>query len=830
MNSRAALVALPGIDGAFSYLIPSALKSQVVPGVRVLIPFRSRRVTGFVTEVSEEARENATRSIEQTLDNGPALNAELLRVTKWVSEYYLSPWGDAMRAAIPGGIDAEDQFKFCLGERAASQLQLDESGFPREVQDLLDALQENPLTARQVKKNFALNPDGAEIRGLKQRGLIEYRAFLQGPRVNELIERVLHLTDVARDALADESLFAQVRTKSGQRLIRELRDGGEEGVTRSSLLKGASKNRREALSELLAQKLVREERRVVSRWKPDALNGFPSERIASLTDAQSAALERLSGSLETKRYEAFLLFGVTGSGKTRVYIEAIERALSLGRTALVLVPEIALTPQLWGRFRAAFGERVAIQHSAQAPAERYDLWRAIAKGEFPVVIGARSAVFAPLENLGVVVVDEEHESSYKQNDSVPRYSGRDVALYRAQVNQCVAILGSATPSLESLYAVEKSKLMLLTLPHRVAGAQMPRIEIVAPASQEENSELNEPESHERVLSKPVREAMTVALSHGKQIILLQNRRGYAPFLICDFCGKVQECPNCAVSLTYHRPGRILRCHYCNHRDDAPDRCPSCGSLDLSMSGIGTQKLEEEISTRFPQARVARMDSDAMSRIGAHAALTSAFQSGEYDILAGTQMVAKGLDFPNVELAVVAQADTELFHPDFRASEKGASLMLQLAGRAGRASENGHVMIQTSAPEHAAVKAVLHGDWLEFARNELPNREKGRFPPYYRVILLRALATDEDRVAKAMLILKRKLESHRGVELLGPAPCAVAKIANRYRYSLIARTSKETDHGGKKLRHVVKSVLDEVDDLPELQRVQIEVDVDPLSLT
>jgi primosomal protein N' (replication factor Y) len=724
MSSPAALIALPGIEGAFSYLIPPALKSQIIPGVRVLVPFRSRRVTGFVVEVSEAARENATRSIEQTLDSGVALNDELLRVTRWVSEYYLCPWGDALRAAIPAGLDAEDQFKFCLGEAFSSQLTLDESGFPREVQELLDSLEESPLSARQIRKRFSLDPDGVEIRQLKQRGLIEYRAFLQGPRVNEMIERVLHLSAEARAALSDDSLFAQIRTKSGQRLIRELRDGGEDGVSRSALLRGASKNRRAALNELDEQKLVTEERRAVSRWKPDELNGFAGERNAPLNNAQSKALAAIAKPHDEREFEAFLLFGVTGSGKTRVYIEAIERALTLRRTALVLVPEIALTPQLWGRFRAAFGDRVAIQHSAQAPAERYDLWRAISKGEFPVVIGARSAVFAPLENLGVVVVDEEHEASYKQNDSVPRYSGRDVALYRAQLNGAVAILGSATPSFESFYSVDKGKLTLLTLPERVAGARLPRIEIVPHAS-EEDSEDEEKSAAERVLTKPVREAMAEALSHKKQIIVLQNRRGYAPFLICDFCGKVQECPNCAVSLTYHRPGKILRCHYCNHRDDAPDRCPSCGALDLSLSGTGTQKLEEEISELFPDARVARMDSDAMSRLGAHAALTSAFQSGEYDVLAGTQMVAKGLDFPNVELAVIAQADTELFHPDFRASERGASLMLQLAGRAGRASENGHVMIQTSAPDHAAVKAVQHADWRGVCEQRIAESRKGQ---------------------------------------------------------------------------------------------------------
>ncbi|MBK6766062.1 MAG: primosomal protein N' [bacterium] len=648
-------------------------------------------------------------------------------------------------------------------------------------------------------------------------------------------ERILEISESARAGLADDSLWTFVKTRSAQRLIRELRDCGENGMPRHHVMRGASKQRRQALEDLLTRGIICERKEVLSRWRPDDLPALPEEPRAPLTRFQQLAFLDIKAALDAATYRGFLLYGVTGSGKTRVYIDAIKHALAAGRTALVLVPEISLTPILWGRFRAAFGEAVAIQHSAQPAGHRYDLWRDIARGKYRIVIGARSAVFSPLANLGLVVVDEEHEASYKQTESSPRYSSRDAALFRARQANAVAILGSATPTLESLYAVEQQRLTLLTLPERIGTATLPHIEVVLP--DQESSPEGNPQTvavaaessdgdEDQVLSSTVRAAIKQAIADGKQAIVLQNRRGFAPFLICRTCGKLFECPNCSVSLTYHRPGRVLQCHYCHHRDDAPDLCPACGSDDLSMCGSGTQRVAEELSTVFPSARIARMDSDAMARMGAHGQLMARFAAGDFDILVGTQMVAKGLDFPRVELAVVADADTELFYPDFRASERGASLLVQLAGRAGRASNTGRVLLQSRAHDHASIRATLAGDWLNFAKAELEHRDRGGFPPYTRIVLLRAIAADEDEVARAMLYCKRYLEQHKQIGLLGPSPCAVKKIKNRIRYQLLARTARSADPSGAVLRAAIRAMFEDDRNSKHLARVQWEVDVDP----
>ncbi len=492
MKAASAEVVIPGIEGEFSYLVPRELSLTVQRGSRVLVPFRSRRVTGFVIETHPKAIETATRSIEQLLDDSPAFSEELLSFTRWMSDYYLCTWGDALRAALPAGLDAEDQFRFTLTEKHRDQLDLGSEAYAQEISELLDALEEGPLTARQVHSKFGIDPDGSEIRALKQSGQIEYKPYLRGPRTNELVERILELSDSARDALLDESLWTFVSTRSAQRLIREIRDGGERGVPRRHLMRGASKQRRLALEDLIVRGFINERKEILSRWKPEELPLLAEEPDAPLTPQQGIAFRDLKIALDAATYRGFLLYGVTGSGKTRVYIEAIKHTLALGRTALVLVPEISLTPILWGRFRAVFGEEVAIQHSAQPAAVRYDLWRDIARGQYRVVIGARSAVFSPLPNLGLVVVDEEHEASYKQTDSVPRYSARDAALFRARQANAVTILGSATPSLESLFAVEQAKLSLLTLPERISGALLPRVELIKP--EEVEAEETKPES------------------------------------------------------------------------------------------------------------------------------------------------------------------------------------------------------------------------------------------------------------------------------------------------------------------------------------------------
>ncbi|HYG69777.1 MAG TPA: primosomal protein N', partial [Anaeromyxobacteraceae bacterium] len=414
--------------------------------------------------------------------------------------------------------------------------------------------------------------------------------------------------------------------------------------------------------------------------------------------AQAAALGEIEGALAAGRPRTFLLHGVTGSGKTEVYIRAIRAALAQGKTALVLVPEIALTPQTVRRFRAHFGDRVAVLHSRMSDGERYDAWRAIRDGRYPIVIGPRSAVFAPLENLGLVVVDEEHEASYKQFDPAPRYHARDVAVMRAHRAGAVCVLGSATPSLESLANAKAAKYRLLKMPERVPvrgkqPAPLPPVRVVDLAREKEVRRLKGALSHD------LRNAIRARLDRREQVILLQNRRGYAPVLTCDDCGFTPHCRDCAVSLTVHKPRRQLRCHYCGWTERQPDACPKCGSGALALLGAGTQRVEEELAEAFPEARVLRMDLDTTARRGAHRRLLDAFGSGEADVLLGTQMVAKGLDFPRVTLVGVVNADTGMLLPDFRAAERTFQLLAQVAGRAGRRDLPGEVILQTRNPGH-----------------------------------------------------------------------------------------------------------------------------------
>jgi primosomal protein N' (replication factor Y) len=535
------------------------------------------------------------------------------------------------------------------------------------------------------------------------------------------------------------------------------------------------------------------------------------------------------------------LFGVTGSGKTQVYLEAIRATLARGRTALVLLPEIALTPFLWSRFRAAFANRVAIQHSAQSPGVRYDLWREIRAGKYPVVIGARSAIFAPLENIGLIVVDEEQEPSFKQSESPPLYHARDCALVRARLEGAAIVLGSATPSMETFHLAQSGRYELLELPERVGGALAPEVEIVnwrppTPDADERNEtyrrkargEPREPLPEPPIITPELRDRLSEVLDAGRQAILLQNRRGHSPFLICKTCGYIPQCPNCSVSQTYHRKGAALRCHYCDHRDPAAVRCPQCGSEEWVRCGIGTQRLEDELATLFPQARILRMDSDTAAGYGRHSKMVTAFAQHEYDLLVGTQMIAKGLDFSHVDLAAVVRADAELFFPDFRASERGASLIIQLAGRAGRRERRGHVIIQSSVPEHPVLQAVVHGDWRVFAEGELEQRERSSFPPFARLVLLRAIARDESLAVRALLKLRRLLQEEKMVDVLGPAPAIIVKVENLFRYSLLVRTRRETDNSGATLRGAVKRAVAAFREQKGEPGVKLELDVDPQS--
>ena len=562
--------------------------------------------------------------------------------------------------------------------------------------------------------------------------------------------------------------------------------------------------------------------------RADGLDAAPTApETLALHPSQEAALCAIVGAIEAQRAETFLLEGVTGSGKTEVYLRALRATRDAGRTGIVLVPEIALTPQTVRRFTAHFPGEVAVLHSRMSPGERLDAWTRIRAGIYPVVVGPRSAVWAPLGEVGLVVVDEEHEASYKQFDPAPRYHARDVAVMRAHRAGAVCVLGSATPSLESVANARAGKYTHLPMPTRVPvrgrdAAPLPAVRVVDLTREREIRRLK------GALSHPLREAMRLRLARGEQTILLQNRRGYAPVLTCESCGFTPTCRDCAVSLTVHKTTRNLRCHYCGRAERLPPACPSCGEHDLRQLGAGTQRVEEEIAAVFPDARLLRMDLDTTSRRGAHRRLLDRFGRGEADILLGTQMVAKGLDFPRVTLVGVVEADTGMLLPDFRASERTFALLAQVAGRAGRHDLEGEVILQTRNPDHPAVRFALAHDVAGFQQHELADRRALGYPPFGRLIGAEVKGPDEASTRRLAEQFTRALDHEAqkiaGAMTLGPVAAFVGRVQRQWRFHTLLKAPRTVPHAilAEAVRRAVASA-------PPPSGHRVNVDVDPVGL-
>ena len=543
---------------------------------------------------------------------------------------------------------------------------------------------------------------------------------------------------------------------------------------------------------------------------------LPEDKILTLNSEQSVAVERLSLAIQAKTFSGFLLHGVTGSGKTEVYLRAVEQCLQNDRQALILVPEISLTPQLVARFRGRFeknGVRIAILHSGLSAGERYDAWREIIRHQIKIVIGARSAIFAPLQNLGLIVVDEEHESSYKQGEGF-RYNARDLALVRGQHQNCPVLLGSATPSFASYYRSEQGALTRLTLEKRVHDGGLPKVELIDLKEQVVDGEL----SHILI------EAIQQTLEQREQVLLLLNRRGFAPFLLCADCGESFHCPNCDITLTYHQQGRQLRCHYCDYNDPVPAHCSKCQGLNIEPQGVGTERLEQELEELFPTARIARMDRDTTSRKGAHQKIMTEMLDRKIDILVGTQMVAKGHDFPGVTLVGVLGADSTLNFPDFRSGERSFSLFTQVAGRAGRACGGGRVYIQSYNPDHYALTCAADQDYQDFYLQELPFREELGYPPCGHLVNLVFSGNNHRQVQAAARTFAHYLVNiaTSSVEILGPSPCPLARLRGKSRQQVLLKSSDRP-----LLRRLLNCLDDGIKQLP--RQVNLSIDVDPIEM-
>ena len=532
------------------------------------------------------------------------------------------------------------------------------------------------------------------------------------------------------------------------------------------------------------------------------------EAKKELTNDQKSVVDEV---LANTGYFPYLLFGVTGSGKTEVYMELIEDSLNKGKTSIVLVPEISLTPQMVLRFQKRFGDNIAAIHSALSDGEKYDEWRRIVKGEAKIVIGARSAIFAPLNNIGMIIIDEEHSDSYKQDDSNPRYNAKDIALLRGKYHNCPVIMGSATPSLEVFARAKKGVFKLLELPNRINGKSLPHINIV-----DMNEMISKTKGH---FSPVLLEAISARLLKNEQIILLLNRRGYSSFVTCKNCGYTFKCPNCDITLTYHKSSRTLRCHYCGYGTKVYDTCPECHEKSINDLGVGTEKVEEELNKLFPESRILRMDFDTTSRKGMHEKMIKAFKNHEYDILLGTQIVSKGLDFDNVTLVGVINADTSLNIPDFRSSETTFSLLAQVAGRAGRSDKEGEVIIQTFNPEHYAIQYTKKHDYLGFYNREMSIRRELKYPPYYYICYVKISGKDNKYIYEESLKITKLFHNKLiNMIILGPSPCTIFKLNNIYRYGIILKYKKDED-----LREVLNKVIEHYKDN---RNIKIDVNFNP----
>ncbi len=682
---------------------------------------------------------------------------------------------------------------------------------------------QNPMPVSRLVRAVGKNVYSS-LKQLRDKGYVRIELELPGAKVKPKHETIIRLSEkLTEDQIGQLVHDLQGKAPRQAAVLSTLLSASSSVMTRAEVCRYAGATA-QAVNALAAREYVILERREVLRDYYGGVSIAPPKKLTLNPDQQNA-IAQLKRALDAGVFSTHLLHGVTGSGKTQVYIEAIYHTLAKGRSAIVLVPEIALTPQTVRRFRAHFGDRVAVFHSRMSAGERYDSWRKTWEGKHKIVIGPRSAIFSPLKNIGLIIVDEEHEPSYKQTDQAPRYNGRDIAVVRAQVEKAVVILGSATPAVESYFNASIGKYNLIEMKSRIDDVPMPEVEIVDMRHEPKIIGRKEP----IIFSRRLRKKIDEKLSRGEQIILFLNRRGFATMFKCHDCGYTATCENCDISLTYHVHGRLLKCHYCGFTRRAPDVCPECRGRDVMLRGIGTQRVEDELRELFPGVKAMRMDMDTTKGRNAHDRVLSKFGRGEYQVLLGTQMVAKGLDFPNVTLVGVISADTELYFPDFRAAERTFQLLTQVAGRAGRKDKLGEVVIQTFSPEHYSLQFAKKHDYESFFKAELFDRKSLLYPPYSRLINILFKGPEEKRVEAVAVQIAELIPPHSAYRILGPTPAQMVKIQNNYRWQIILMSDKQNDAGGREMKQALRGALAKFKEKHRSTKVQISIDVDPMSI-
>ena len=806
--------AIYAIDKPYDYIVPAELEERIRPGMRVLVPFGAgnRPCDGIVLALAEQKETGGLKRVISLLDDDPVLTEKLVKLALWMRERCFCTVYDAVKAMLPAGLYFSLRDCCCMKQDVSREEAYEACGQSAGARKLLELLTAcgGRADMEQVRAAFGAKSPAGAIKLLSDKGIITVETSAMRA-VNDKRRQVAVLAIPAEEALA----LVSPRRKSAPlryAVVELLCAMGSAGAKELCYFTGASS----ATLRGLANKgiITLEKQEVLRRVEQE-----PVEQAGPvvLNEEQSAAFERLDALARADDPGAAVLYGVTGSGKTQVYIRLIQSVLERGRTAMVLVPEIALTPQLLRIFTSHFGEQIAVLHSSLRAGERYDEWKRVRSGEAKVVIGTRSAVFAPLSNIGLIVLDEEQEGSYK-SENTPRYHARDIAKYRCAQERALLVLGSATPSVETMYYASRGQYELVQLTKRYNRQALPQV-LVADMKTELRS------GNGTSISSVLRQELERNLERGEQSSLFLNRRGASRMVSCGECGHVPECPRCSTHLTYHSANGRLMCHYCGHSQRLPDSCPECGGM-LNFIGIGTQRVQEELEELFPGTEILRMDTDTVTAAHPHEYFLDRFRKEKVPILLGTQMVAKGLDFENVTLVGVIAADLSLFVEDFRAGERTFSLLTQVVGRAGRGEKTGRAVIQTYTPEHEVIRFAAQQDYDSFFQQEVSLRQLRGLPPFHDITVLTVSGPDEAVVLRACMKLRQGLERGLGelreeARVLGPAPAVITKVNNRYRYRLTVAGRSTPGQ-----RHLISHLLRAVHQDKECRGVSAFADINP----
>ena len=763
-------IALP-VYGTYVYAVPEHLLPLVSPGKRVLVPFRRRRVTGYILGEYQKNDRKDIKQILDIMDEEPLFFSCMIPFFRWTAAYYLHPIGDVITCALPGGLNIYDFAVIAVTTKGEEALA---GSFLTPLEhEILNVLLTAPCRFKELSKKLHKNIPNALIYAMQRCGLIEQKQTLKKSVIKPKIERYVSLTD--------SNVSSKGLSGAGEKIIDIVKDKGEISVK-------ALKTLVPSATKLVNQLQSRDYISIFNKRIYRDPFGEPIEPDTphKLTREQNKVVSAVMASLG-REFRTCLLTGVTGSGKTEVYMHLTATVINSGYSVLVLVPEIALISQMERRFRARFGDRIAILHSGLTSGERYDQWMRIVRREVAVVIGARSAVFAPLRDIGIIVVDEEHDSSYKQDNRL-RYNAKDLAVVRAKLQNAVALLGSATPSLQSFHNVQTKKFKEVTLTRRVEKRSLPEITVV------DLREKKDVRGSRRIITSELYDAMKTTLERGEQVLLFLNRRGFAGYPVCSQCGEAVRCKNCDISLTFHQKDNAYKCHYCGFTRTSASNCLSCGSSKIRLLGLGTEKIEAIAKALFPHAAIARMDRDTTRRKGSIIKILKGLRNRSIDILVGTQMVAKGHDFPNITLVGVICADLSLNFPDFRAGERTFQLLAQVAGRAGRGNVPGRVILQTYNPNHFSILSATRQDFQPFYNAEIGFRKNLCYPPFSRMVQIKISGKDKEKTRQHAQsvgnlcdeLKKRNRSGSRFLEILGPVEAPLHKIAGKYRWHILLK--------------------------------------------